>query len=96
MVEWRLSVSNGTHPAIPGRISYDLSTDRSFDYVRIAVTGVATLDVPDGMEVAVVDAGEPEDILPAAVIYVAVGLAAGGGIFAAFRHRRNRQEPSRA
>ena len=84
---WSLTVANGTHPAILGNISYDLSTNQDFDKVTIVVIGIAELDMVDGIEVAVVEAREPE-ILPAAVIYVAVGLAAvGGGLFVVFRHR---------
>lgn len=84
---WSLTVANGTHPAIPGNISYDLSTRQGLDAVTIVVVGIAELDVMDGIEVAVVEAREPE-ILPAVAIYVVVGLAAaGGGLFVVFRHR---------
>ena len=93
---WSLTVANGTHPDIPGNISYDLSTKQYFDRVTIVVVGIAELDMLDGIEVAVVEAKEPEDILPAAVIYVAVGLAAaGGGLFVVFRHRAQKNEKRR-
>ena len=97
LVHWSLTVTNGTHPAIPGNISYDLSTHQDFDEVTIVVVGIAELDVLDGIEVAVVEVGEPEEIYPAVAIYVVVGLAAaGGGIFAVFRHRRGRWASPRA
>ena len=72
-------VTNGTHPAIPDNILYYLSMHQDFDVVIIDVVGIAELDVLDGIEVAVVDAKEPEEIHSAVVIYVVVGLAAGGG-----------------
>ena len=90
-----LTVVNGTHPAIPGNISYNLWIEQYFDMVTIAVVGIAELDVLDGIEVAVVEAKEPE-ILPMAAIYVVVGLAAaGGGLFVAFRRRSQKNEKRR-
>ena len=99
-VEWHLAATNSTHPAISGKISYDLWTKQSRDRATVAVIGGAELDVRDGVEVAVVEAavaeaGKPE-ILPVAAIYVAAGLAATGvGLFAASRRRKGRREPSR-
>ena len=69
LVPWRLTVANGTHPAIPGNISYDLWAEQDFDKVTIVVVGIAELDMLDGIEVAVVEAKKPE-IFPTAAIYV--------------------------
>ena len=64
LVHWSLTVANGTHPAIPGNISYDLWTEQDFDKVEIVVIGIAELDVVDGIEVAVVEAKEPDKTTP--------------------------------
>lgn len=99
---WHSAVTGGTNPAIPGEIRYNLTAVRSADRATIGIIGNATLDELKGAEVVVVTsdaATKSTQKDSVAVIYVAIALAAAGGLFVLFRSRarkRDRQTPSRA
>lgn len=98
--EWHASVTGGTHPTIPGEITYDLRAVQSADQANLYIIGFGALDVLEGVEIASVTDTAPDDVaivstgdFPVFIIYGMAGLAAvGGGLFFVFSNRALKNE----